>query len=185
MDGLDYGQLSILLISIVLGSSGIVGWILTYMQLRRETRQRALQQFRELVLTPDFLQFLGLLHIAAVASANVLSYVTASEQILTNTALTAEDRFRRLKELEDESKYLVTEMRRATRRVTKDFPRINEKVIRTGVLFLMPDKIEKEIAECMRLFVAAKEPNEHQVVTDRLQAIFVEIKRILGLTTFE
>jgi hypothetical protein len=49
------------IVSIAFGSSGIVAWLLTYWQVKEERKNRAREHFRQIVLTPDFMDYLGLL----------------------------------------------------------------------------------------------------------------------------
>jgi hypothetical protein len=47
------------LLLVILGSSGLAAWCLTYLQLRLERKRHARAYFRELVLTRSFLEYLG------------------------------------------------------------------------------------------------------------------------------
>jgi hypothetical protein len=185
MDAVDYAQLGLLLISVSVGSTGILGWILTYVQLRRETRERALQQLRELVLTPDFLRYLGILHHMSVVAARGESLLRVEQQILNDPSLTPEDREKKVKELEDERGYSLPEMTDEWKRIRKDMDETYEKITYSGVRFLMSEKIENMITECIRFYLAANKIEEYSAVTNRVKAIFAEIKRMLGLTIFE
>jgi hypothetical protein len=184
MDGIDYGQLSIVFISIVLGSSGIVGWILTYLQLRRETRERALQHFRELVLTPDFLAYLGALRNVAVAAANANLHARTQEQIMHDASLSEEERFKKLKKM-DEQGPTLTELTNLMERARKVWVRRNEKITSTGAVSLLPNRIQRQIRECLESIVAAEKPEAYVIVAAKIESVFTEIKRILGLTIFE
>jgi len=184
LSSIDYSQL-ILLASLVLGSSGIVGWILTYIQLRRETKERALQQFRELVLTPDFLEYLGLLRRAVEVTAKGESLARDREQILKDESLTAEEIARRVEESDNIRGYSVAQFSDEINRARIDYTEALRKIKRTGALFLLSDKIENEISECTSSFAAANEPDEYLAVVGQVETIFADLKKILGLTVFE
>jgi hypothetical protein len=184
LSSIDYSQLIILLASLVLGSSGIVGWILTYVQLRRETRERALQHFRELVLTPDFLGYLGALRNVAMAAAKANLRAKAQERIMNDASLSQEERFKRLKKM-DEQYPTLTELTNLMEQARKAWVKRDEKITSTGVLSLMPDKIERQIKECLESIVAAQNPEAYASVVIQVDSVFTEIKKILGLTVFE
>jgi hypothetical protein len=50
-----------LVVAAVFGSSGVTTFVLTYAQIRNERKKRGLQYFRQIVLTPDFVHYLGIL----------------------------------------------------------------------------------------------------------------------------
>jgi hypothetical protein len=184
-DGFDYGQLSVLLIGIVLGSSGIVGWILTYLQLRREKTERALRQFREFVLTPDFLEFLGVLRHMADLSAKSEVLLRAEQEILSNKSLTEEDRIRQINELEDETGHSLSDITEQRRQMRVQFTEKGNKIKETSAFFLLPDKIEDEINDCLLSLAAANEPEEYRTAISKVEKVFSDIKSILGLNIFE
>jgi hypothetical protein len=183
LSSIDYSQL-ILLASLVLGSSGIVGWILTYVQLRRETRERALQHFRELVLTPDFLGYLGALRNVAVTAATANRHAKAQGQIMNDASLSQEERIKKLKKM-DEQGLTLTELTNLMKRARKVWVKRNEEIKSTGVISLMPDRIERQISECLESIVAAQKPEAYASVVVQVESVFTEIKKILGLTVFE
>jgi hypothetical protein len=47
---------------LVVGSSGLAAWVLTYLQLRQERKRHAREYFRELILTPQLQGYLGALY---------------------------------------------------------------------------------------------------------------------------
>ena len=47
--------------TLVVGGSGIVGWLLTYLQLSEQRKEEARAHLRQIVLTPEFFHFLGTL----------------------------------------------------------------------------------------------------------------------------
>lgn len=48
-----------LVLGTAFGSSGIVAWYLTYLEMRNRRKERTQEQFRRLVLTTHFLRYLG------------------------------------------------------------------------------------------------------------------------------
>lgn len=185
LSSIDYSQTIILLASLVLGGSGIAGWIMTYIQLRHETKERALQQFRELVLTKDFLEFLGMLRRHAELMAKGESLARSREQILNDKSLTPEEKTRRIKELENRMGGSLAQLTDQARQAATDFTETVNKIRKTGALFLLSDKIENEIEKCVSSFVHANEPDEFLAIVDQVETIFADLKKILGLAVFE
>jgi len=52
------------LVALLIGASGIAGWIMTYLQLREERRARIISRYRETIMTPEFLDTLSLFEMA-------------------------------------------------------------------------------------------------------------------------
>lgn len=87
--------------------------------------------------------------------------------------------------MKDKKGYSLSEITDEMKRIRKDYNEQFKKIRRSGALFLMPDKIENEIMECARSFVAAEKASEYRAVIDQVEAIFTDIKKVLGLTIFE
>jgi hypothetical protein len=70
----DLTSIVSLVIASAFGSSGVVAWILTYIQMKNERKRQAIEYFRQIVLTPDFLHYLGL-------SFGILSFFSVGSPI--------------------------------------------------------------------------------------------------------
>lgn len=51
-----------LVLGTAFGSSGIVAWYLTYLEMKNRRKETSQDRFRQLVLTPHFLRYLGALY---------------------------------------------------------------------------------------------------------------------------
>jgi predicted sugar kinase len=103
---------------------------------------------------------------------------------MNDASLSQEERFKRLKKM-DEQYPTLTELTNLMERARKAWVRRDEKITSTGVLSLMPDKIERQIKECLESIVAAQNPEAYASVVIQVDSVFTEIKKILGLTVFE
>jgi hypothetical protein len=170
--GIDYLQL----VLVLLGGSGLAGWFLTYLQFREERREQGRLQFRELVMTNDFVAFLGCLHslLYIVGAVADLKKGRTAEMVIKDAQ--GKSSLVQIKREED----LRPEFDKWLRNLAES----HDTLVRTGVLFLLPSSISSQI---ITILETARDHgyDEAQPVKQQLAILSAELKRILGLAVLE
>jgi hypothetical protein len=165
---IDYLQLFLVL----LGGSGLAGWLLTYLQFREERQERVRLHFRELVMTKDFLALLGCLHSLLVIMNAVADLEKGSKPTMLVKDTQGQSSLVQIEHVDD----LRPEFESWLRNLSVG----HDTLMRSGVLFLLPDRINLQIIaalQCARDYG----PHNAEPVRYQLRLLSVELKKILGL----
>jgi hypothetical protein len=128
MPEIDYIQILLGFI----GGSGLMGLIVSYMELSQERKQRAREQFRELVLTSDFRNLLR-----SIQMTLYLLRAVVKQERGGRANVVIGDKVRQLKGPED----WKPELEELTRHVLE----INNKFQMTGSILFIPDPLREKI----------------------------------------
>jgi hypothetical protein len=140
----------------VLGGTGVISWVLTYWQLHEEKNARARGYIMDLVITPEFRQFL---------------YAISSLHSTLRKLRTRDELMEHLETVASQS----TDIRE----------RMND-LARSGVFFFIPEKLEQRLVGVLDSLTAPTELVKGQTPdpkksAKKLAELSGELKKILGL----
>lgn len=157
------------LVSLLIGASGIAGWIMTYLQLREERRARIISRYRETIMTPEFLDTLSLFEMTKDilrAKSNVRKgkattvrlrdqWITASSEVELNAKL-----------------------ERAGESITKALSGTSGKGV--PIVKLFPKKLQDAFDLAMRSIDEAWKSGDWSIADKQYEAMYSEIRKMLG-----
>lgn len=157
------------LLALVIGGSGIAGWIMTYLQLREERRARIISRYRETIMSPEFMDVLSLIEMAKdilVAKSKLRAGKPASVsirgQLISASSVTELD----------------AKLAQAGPHFTDAFTGTMGKGVPLTKLF--PKKLQDAFHEAMKSIGKAWESGDWSVADRQYEAMYCEIRKMLG-----
>jgi hypothetical protein len=178
----DLGSFSIfltqywqLVVSLVIGSSGLAGWFLTYLDLRQRQELEARRLFRELVLTPDMLQLYGMGFDLLKLSNAAVELQQGKQPVL------------RLPETGGRPRKIATakQLNVLIPKVRDRIVDLTDKVARSAVTLLLPMRLRKKEGDFMQALESCKSLNDVERARNALSEFGEELKEVLGLHILE
>lgn len=155
-------------VALVIGGSGIAGWIMTYLQLREERRARIISRYRETIMSPEFLA--------------VLSLFEMSKRVLVAKS--------KLREGKPVSVRVRDQLISASSEAELDAklasgPRVTDLLGETldkGVPFvrLFPKRVQSVFSQAMKSITKAWESGDWSIADRQYEAMYSEIRKMLG-----
>lgn len=164
-----------LVVSLIIGSSGLAGWFLTYLDLRQQRELEARKLFRELVLTPDMLQFYGMDFDLLKLSDAAVELKQGRQPVIT------------LPETRGRPRKIVT-AKQLDVLIIKVRDRMNDlmdKIARSAVTLLLPMRLRKKEGDFMQALESCKSSNGIEKARNALSEFGEELKEVLGLDVLE
>jgi len=157
------------LIALVIGGSGIAGWIMTYLQLREERRARIISRYRETMLTPEFLDTLSLFEMTKSIS-RAQAEIRKGKQarlMLGDQFITASSKSELDAKLAQEG---VPLRERFNKTLGKGVP----------IVKLFPKKIQDAFDLAFNSITQAWESGDWSIADKQYEAMYSEIRKMLG-----
>jgi hypothetical protein len=157
------------LISLVIGGSGIAGWIMTYLHLREERRARIISRYRETIMTPEFLDILSVFEMTKDilrAKSNVRKG-KATTVILRDRWITASS------EAELDAK-----LEQAGAPITKALSGTLGKGV--PIVKLFPKRVQNAFDLAMESIGKAWKSGDWSIADKQYEAMYSEIRKMLG-----
>jgi hypothetical protein len=157
------------LLALVIGGSGIAGWIMTYLQLREQRRARIISRYRETILTPEFLDVLSVFEMTksiSRAQAEIRKGKKASLMV-GGQLIRASSKPELDAKLEEAG---VPVFERFNKTLGKGFP----------IVKLFPKKIQDAFDLAFNSITQAWESGDWSIADKQYQAMYSEIRKMLG-----
>jgi hypothetical protein len=157
------------LIALVIGGSGIAGWIMTYLQLREQRRARIISRYRETILTPEFLDVLSVFEMtksmtraqAEIRKGRQASLMVGGQLIRASSKAELDAKL-------EQAGVALAE--RFSKTLGKGFP----------IVKLFPKKIQDAFDLAFNSITQAWESGDWSIADKQYQAMYSEIRKMLG-----